>query len=151
MVEFASPSLRESIKGSGYKLEGKNAGIRMEVPTFLRSHFHVLQNLSYKMKLSKPELKCSLRFDDANLGLVLDIQVPGQDWQRIRPDEARAVGRTGPSLRSGPQEMSGDMISGFVRSSVSGGSSSSTFGASASGRWKCRPLGTETVIGQSGP
>ena len=86
----------------GFKLKGKRAGIRMEVPHFLRSDFQVLQNLSYKMKMANKDMKRSLKFDDANLGLVLDIQLPGEDWKRIRPDQARQAGLSNPALRSGP-------------------------------------------------
>ena len=87
----------------------------MEVPVHLGSDFHVLQNLSYKMKSSNEGMKRSLKFDEANLGLLLDVQLPGQDWQRIRPDQARLAARSDPSLRVGPPEMSGDMIAGTVR------------------------------------
>ena len=116
IVEFATPALRDSIKGSGYKLEGKQAGIRMEIPNFLKSDFHVLQSISYKMKMAHPGLKRSVKFDDEHLGLILDIQIPGQDWRRIRPDQARAAGAANPALiRSGPQELSGNMIANTIR------------------------------------
>ena len=67
-------------------------------------------------------MKRSLKFDDENLGM---IQMPGEDWRRIRPEQARQAGRSNQSLRAGPEEMSGDMIAGVVRSgrrtSTSGG------------------------------
>ena len=79
VVEFSSASIRNTIKGSGWKLEGKEAGIRMEVPIHLRSNFHVLQNLAYKMRTANPGMKRSLKFDDPTLGLVLDIHMRDQD------------------------------------------------------------------------
>ena len=115
VVEFASSALRDSIKGAGYKLEGKKAGIRIEIPNFLKSDFHVLQSISYKMKQTHPGLKRSVKFDDECLGLVLDVQVPGQDWSRIRPDQARAARDVDPALRTGPLELSGEMIAGTIR------------------------------------
>lgn len=107
VVEFFSASIRDTVKGSGYKLEGRDAGIRMELPTHLRSDFHVLQNLAFKLKTSNPGLKRSLKFDDDNLGLILDVQLPGEDWQRVRPDQARQAGQSDLSLRVGLREMSG--------------------------------------------
>ena len=115
VVEFCSSSLRDSIKGSGYKLEGKEAGIRMEVPVHLRSDFYVLQNMSYHLKTNNPGMKRSVKFDDSCHGLILDVQMPDEDWQRIRPDQARQAGKSDPSLRAGPREMSGDMIAGAAR------------------------------------
>ena len=134
VVEFETAPLRDSIKALGYKLEGMAAGIRIEVPNFLRSDFHALQNLSYKLKLTSKDMKRSLKFDDESLGMVLDIQMPGEDWRRIRPEQARQAGRSDPSLRAGPEEMSGDMIAGVVRtgrgasSSVASGSNSVPLG-----------------------
>ena len=116
VVEFSSAPIRDTIKGSGYKLEGRNASTRMEVP--LRSDFHVLQNLSYRMKINNVGMKRSIKFDDANLGLLLDVQLPGQDWQRIRPEQARLAGQSDPSLRVGPLEMSSDMIAGTVKAPI---------------------------------
>ena len=43
--KFTSSAIRDFIKGKGFKLEGKRAGIRIEVPNHLKSDFHVLQNL----------------------------------------------------------------------------------------------------------
>ena len=45
---------------------------------------------------------------------MLDVQVPGEDWRRIRPEQARAAKRSDPSLRSGPLELSSDMISDTI-------------------------------------
>lgn len=50
VINFFSASIRDTTKGVGYKLEGKNAGIRMEILTYLCSDFQILQNLSYKKK-----------------------------------------------------------------------------------------------------
>ena len=55
IVEFSSASIRDTIKSSGYKLEGQTASIRMEVPNFLNSDFHVLQNLSYRQQTYEEE------------------------------------------------------------------------------------------------
>ena len=74
----------------------------MKVPNFLKSDFHVLQNLSYKLKMANNAVKRSIKFDDDSLGLMLDMQVPGQDWSRIRPDQAREARRSKPALLSSP-------------------------------------------------
>ena len=89
IVEFASIAVRDTIKSFGYRLEGAQAGIRIEIPNYLKSEFHVLQNLAYKKKMANKEIKCSVKFDDENYGIMLDVQLPGQDWNQIRPDQAR--------------------------------------------------------------
>ena len=91
VAEFASTSLRDTIKSMGFKLEGQRAGIRIEVPNFLKSDFHVLQNLSYRLKMANKDMKRSVKFDDETYGMMLDIQMPGQDWRRVRPAQARAA------------------------------------------------------------
>ena len=73
VVEFFLASIRDSVKDLGFKLEGKNTGIRMGVPVYLRSDFHVLQNMSYHLKASTAGMKRSLKFDDSCHGLILDI------------------------------------------------------------------------------
>ena len=131
VVEFKTIPISDFIKSSGYKLEGVTAGIRMEVPTFLRSDFQVLQNLSYKMKLANKEMKRSLKFYDDNHGLMLDIQLQGQEWSRIRPEQARLAARTDPSLRQGPVELTGDMISDVVRGDLSSSDHSAASGSNS--------------------
>ena len=135
MVEFPSPAIRDFVKSFGFKLEGLQAGIRMEIPNFLKSDFHVLQNLSYKMKLAHRDTKRSVKFDDDSFGLMLDVQLPGENWRSIRPGKAREARRNDPSLHSGPLEMTGDMISDVCRPSTSSlGSSASGANATALGR-----------------
>ena len=115
LVEFPSIALRDSVKSGGYKLEGVRAGIRIEAPHFLKSDFHVLQNLSYRMKMAREGLKRSIKFDDDGYCLMLDIQIPGQDWQRIIPDQARQTRSAVPALRAGPLELTSEMIAGAVQ------------------------------------
>lgn len=88
IVEFPTSEIRDFVKSTGYKLMSVQAGIRIEVPNFLKSDFHVFQNLSSRMKQSHGGAKRSIKFDDDVQGLMLDIQLPGQNWQRIRPAQA---------------------------------------------------------------
>ena len=101
-MEFPSAAIRDSIKSLGFKLEGQSAGLRMEILNFLKSDFHVLQNMSFKLKQTNKDMKRGIKFDEDNFGLMLDIKLPGQDWSRIRPDQARAAGRSDLALRTGP-------------------------------------------------
>ena len=140
VVEFPSLAIRDFVKSSGHKLEGQRAGIRMELPNFLKSDFHILQNLSYKMKMANEGIKRSIKFDDDNFSLMLDIQLPGQEWRRIRPEQAREARRSDPSLNSGPLEMTSDMISGTLRTAGGDGSTTSQPAPSASGS-NATPLG----------
>ena len=127
-VEFPSASIRDSVKSAGYKLEGQRAGMRIEIPNFLKSDFHVLQSMAYKMKQNNNDIKRSVKFDDHSYGLMLDIQLPGQQWQRIRPEQAREARRSDPTIAPGPIEMTSGMIAGAVRSGVASLESSSCGG-----------------------
>ena len=120
LIEFGSAPIRDSVKASGYKLEGKQAGIRIEVPNYLKSDFHVLQSISYRMRQANPGMKRSVKFDDEIHGLFLDVQIQGQEWRRIRPDQARAARASDPSLNTGPVELSGEMIAGAIRQPAAG-------------------------------
>ena len=139
IVEFETSQIRDSVKSLGFKLEGKRAGIRIEVPHFLRSDLQVLQNLSFKMKEANKNMKRSLKFDDANLGLILDIQLQGEEWKRVRPDQARQASQSNPALRSGPLELSVDMIAGVVQ--PKGGDSSGPSTSAGTGS-NATPLGS---------
>ena len=136
VVEFPLPAIRDSVKSHGFKLEGMAAGIRIEVPAFLKSDFHILQNMAYKIKQANKEAKRSIKFDDDCHGVMLDIQLPGMDWRRIRPHQAREARRNHPSLASGPLEMSADMLVGAAGGdsslSLAGGSWTSASAASGS-------------------
>ena len=125
VIELPNPSIRDAIKARGFKLQGKRAGIRIELPHYLKSDFNLLQSISYKMKMANPEMKRSVKFDDELLGLYLDVQIPGQDWRRIRPSQARAARDADPSIRSGPLELSSNMISEAMRPSTSSAATSS--------------------------
>ena len=124
VVLFASSSVRDSIKASSFKFEGVRAGIRMEIPKFLKSDFQVLQSVSYRLKMTHAGLKRSIKFDDEGLGLMLDVQIPGCECRRIRPEQARAAKRTDPLLRSDPEELSNGMITDTIRSGDSSSISS---------------------------
>lgn len=112
---FSSSHIRDAVKSSGFKLEGLRAGLRMEVPHFIKSDFQALQGISYHMKMANSGMKRSIKFDDEDLGLMLDVQIPGEDWRRIRPDQARAARRSEPHLRTGPVELSSQMIASSIR------------------------------------
>lgn len=70
VVEFPTSAIRDSVKSCGYRLEGMAAGIKIEIPAFLKSDFHVLQNLAFKMKQANKEAKRSVKFDDDCYGLI---------------------------------------------------------------------------------
>ena len=140
LVVFGSPHIRDSVKAAGFKLEGQRAGIRIEVPNYLKSDFQVLQSVSYRMKLAHPGIKRSIKFDDENLGLILDVQIPGKDWTRIRPNQARAAKRSDPLLRSGPAKLSSEMITEAIRLDSTTANPSVSLGSDLTGS-NMTPLG----------
>ena len=74
----------------------------MEVPHHLKSDFRVLEDICFQMKKTHPNMKRSVKFDDDRLGLMVDVNLVGDDWKRIRPDQAKAVKRDEPSLWTEP-------------------------------------------------
>ena len=87
----------------------------MEVPHHLKFDFIVLEDICFQMKKTHPNMKRSVKFDDDRLGLMVDVNLVRDDWKRIRPDQARAVKRDEPSLRTEPAEFSRDVIMGAIR------------------------------------
>ena len=134
IVEFPTPAIRDAVKGSGFKLQGRRARMRIELPHFLKADFNVLQSLSYRLKMANTEMKRSVKFDDAELGLYLDLQLPGEEWRRIRPAQARQARDNNPVLRDGPRELSPAMISTALGNSAGPPSGPGTSSVNENGR-----------------
>ena len=96
LVCFSSIELRDLIQTYAVnlaKLDSK-AGIRLEIPPFLRNDFKMLEahgnELRRKYGKENNTVKRAIKFDDADRGLVMDVRLPGsEDWQRIYPWQAR--------------------------------------------------------------
>ena len=66
--------------------------MRLHIPDYLQKDFHALMNLSYDLKQRHKGLKRSVKFDEEDNGLFMDIKLDeGSDWKRVKPSQARAA------------------------------------------------------------
>ena len=114
IVTFATREARDKVKAAGYNLAGQNdAGLRIHVPGFLMDSYNALQSLGYHMKQKEPEVRRSVKFDDAIYDLVMDIKI-GDSWKRITAEQGREIIREDPAINSGPERMSTSDIVNFL-------------------------------------
>ena len=95
VVTFPDIDTRDTVRSSAAALAAhKDSGMRLEIPEHLRPSLRALEKLSFDLKKKNPGMKRNIKFDDAEMDLVLDVKL-GQDlpWQKIRPENARAVRR----------------------------------------------------------
>ena len=59
----------------------------MALPDFLMSTFKVLENEGYRIAKRRPGTKRSIKFQDSNRSLVMDVKLPSVSWVRITPDD----------------------------------------------------------------
>ena len=114
LVVFSNRETRDAVRAAAPKLAGLGnaAGIRMQIPGHLLTNFKALENLGYQMRQVKPGLRRVIKFDDENLGVVMDVKVDDQ-WKRIKPADAINAKKNMPTLSAGPAEMSVANISDF--------------------------------------
>ena len=94
LVRFDSVSLRDEVKALGKNLSGRDrsVGIQIEVPDHLRGRFQTFQSLAYKLKSKYPNLRRNVKFNDAELTLVMDVKLsPDQDWKAVLYEDANAI------------------------------------------------------------
>lgn len=114
IVTFSSRECRDKVKAAGIHLAGQtDAGIRIHVPGFLLDSFHALQAVGYHMKKRDPNLRRSVKFDDENRDLVMDVRVDGE-WKRITSEQAKQAAKQSPDITVGPAKMSSADISKFL-------------------------------------
>ena len=117
VVHFPNSGVTDTVKAAAPRLAplGRAAGIRLHIPGYLLNNFKLLENLGYRMRTVNADVRRVIKFDDENLGLVMDVKVDGT-WRRVRPADAlaakNAIGET-VGLSSGPTPMSGSHIQDF--------------------------------------
>ena len=91
VVTFETKSIRDAVKAQAHNLASyrEEAGMRLHIPYHLQKTFQTLMGLSYDLKKRHPDLKWSVKFDDDNWDLFMDVQLGhGQDWKRITAEQA---------------------------------------------------------------
>ena len=114
VVAFLSVESRDAVKAAGPKLagEGRAAGLRLQIPSFLSNNFRLLENLGYQMRKMDQDVRRVVKFDDENQDLMMDVRIGGE-WRRVYPSDARAAPNHNPNLSFGPAAMTSANISDF--------------------------------------
>ena len=79
VVTFKEVEARDSIKShaSGLASAQGNAGLRLELPEYLKGSYRVLEEHGFAVKqLYGKDTKRNIRFDDRNRDLMIDIKLP---------------------------------------------------------------------------
>ena len=114
IVTFKTREARDKVKSAGFNLAGQGeAGLRIHVPGFLQESFNSLQSLGFHMKQKEAEVRRSVKFDDEQFDLVMDIKIDG-NWKRITAEQAKEISKQNPEISSGPERMSNDDITSFL-------------------------------------
>ena len=116
---FSTVEVRDIVKRAAKELAGaQDAGIRLEVPNYLKPSLQALEAVSYHLKKKHTGIKRSIKFCDDDLDLVLDFNVdPSGDgaWKRVSAAQAKAMK---PKLSSGSSgrtsELTNDELEGML-------------------------------------
>ena len=124
VVRFPTATHRDAVRSAAFNLAGSQAGMRLEIPDYLRPSLRALESVSYTLKKKYPSLKRNVKFDDEVLDLVLDIKLEESgSWRKIRPEQAMAVKLSLPGVVDDAEVDSNELqslMSGSGASSVSG-------------------------------
>ena len=91
VVTFEEKATRDAVKAQAHRLANyrDEAGMRLHVPDHLQKVFRTLMNLSFELKKKHTELRRSVKFDEENLSMFMDIQLKsGGSWKRIGGEQA---------------------------------------------------------------
>ena len=106
VVTFENKHVRDVVKAAAPNLANHaEAGMRLHIPDHLQKTFQALMAVTYDLKKRNPDLKRSVKFDEDDLSLHVDVQtVRDGEWRRIKPDQAfkATKGRKRSQSTSGP-------------------------------------------------
>ena len=114
IVTFKTREIRDKIKSAGINLAGQSeAGLRIHVPGFLLDSFNALQSVGYLMKQKEADTRRSIKFDDNEHDLVMDVRIGGE-WNRITAAHAKKVALENPDINAGPKPLDVAGITKFL-------------------------------------
>ena len=93
LVRFNSSQQRDVVQSYAFNLsevQGK-AGIRLDVPDFLRGLFRQFEIHAANLKQRYGSIKRAIRFDDVERSLYMDVKLQDTEWHRISADEVRRI------------------------------------------------------------
>ena len=95
VICFPDVETRDTVRAAAAGLAGHMySGMRFEIPEHLRPSLRALEKVSFDLRKKNPGMRRNIKFDDAVMDLVLDVKLEeAAPWQKIRPEQARAVRR----------------------------------------------------------
>ena len=116
LVVFEDKDDRDYVKSMGVNLAGQsNVGMALHVPGFLLDDLYALNSVGYNIKSTHKGVKRSVKFDDGNLGLYLDICI-NEQWKRIYPPEAKNALKNATAATNGTNRtLSADDLSNLIQ------------------------------------
>ena len=94
-VLFATVEVRDAVRRAAKELAGDpGAGIRLEIPQNLQPSLKALEAISYSLKQKNGKVKRNIKFDDADMDLVLDFNIDPEGngtWKRVTADQAKKM------------------------------------------------------------
>ena len=88
LVRMSSHNSRDVVQSYAANLASANgnAGLRLEVPEHLLSLFRRFESHAANLREAYGQIKRSIRFDDTNRSLCMDVKLPSTGWHRIDKD-----------------------------------------------------------------
>lgn len=115
LVVFEEWEDRDYVKSTGVNLAGDHqAGMSIHVPGHLLDDLYALNSVGYNIKTSHKGVKRSVKFDDSNMGLYLDICI-NDKWKRIFPAEAKKALKTATTPSTSDRTLSVDDLSNLIQ------------------------------------
>ena len=97
LVRFKSIQARDTIHSYAANLADfkGTAGLRLEIPDFLRGVFRRFESHGAALRNKYGQVKRSVRFDDANMSLLMDVKLEDTQWHRLTASDVASVVQTG--------------------------------------------------------
>ena len=93
LVVMRTSQQRDVVQSYAYNLAEANgrAGIRMDIPDFLRGLFRQFETHAVNLKAKYGPIKRAIRFDDLCCSLYMDVKLVDSDWHRITAKEMKKI------------------------------------------------------------
>lgn len=115
IARFESKEDRDMVKGAGNKLAGKtDAGMAIHVPGHMLDSLHALNAIAYQIKSKHEGVRRSVKFDDINQDIYMDILIGG-NWRRISSSQAKLAVKNLPEQGASKRDLTADDLTSLVK------------------------------------
>ena len=125
LIRFVTARDRDIVQSYAVNLakHRDRAGIKLEIPPHLLSSFKVLEQHAGALRAKfQTGLKRSIKFDDATMGLIMDVKIPtNMRWQRLTVEQIRDANKRRGQLSSQPVSGEQDPVEHSAALLVDGG------------------------------